>query len=31
MVVLVELRYGDLHTTANGEMEPLREWKAAQH
>src|ERR1700680_3438794 len=31
MVVLVELRRGDLHTTANAEMNPLGQWKAAQH
>ena len=31
MVISVELRRGDLHTTANAEMEPLRQRKAAQH
>ncbi len=31
MIVLVELRCGDLHTTGNHEMEPLRQWKAAHH
>src|ERR1700676_4483278 len=31
MVILVELRQGDLHTTANAEMQPLRQWKAAQN
>ena len=31
MVVLVELCRSDLHPTANGEMESLRQWKAAQH
>src|SRR5256884_2311268 len=31
MVVPVELRHGDLYTTANRKMESLRQWKAAQH
>jgi hypothetical protein len=29
MVVLVELRYGDLHASANHETQPLRQRKAA--
>ena len=31
MVVPVELRRGDLHTTANAEMQSLGQWKAAEH
>ena len=31
MVVLVELRRGDLDTSTKAEMEPLRKWKGAEH
>src|SRR5207245_11391451 len=31
MVVPVELRHGDLYTTANRKMESLRQREAAQH
>src|SRR5712692_9284008 len=31
MVVPVELRRGDLQTTANHEIESLRQWKSAEH
>src|SRR5438552_4158185 len=31
MIVPVELRHGDLYTTANRKMESLRQWEAAQH
>ena len=31
MVVLVKARRGDLHTTANAEMQSLGQWKAAEH
>src|SRR6267378_1476105 len=31
MVVLVKVRRGDLQTTANAEMQSLRQWKASHH
>ena len=31
MIVLVKPRHGDLQPTADGQMQPLRQWKAAQY